>query len=148
MAGLWRWDRWRQEVIGASRRTNIQNVRNEVQKGAKVKNSGYEIWSKAKSWGYDWCSLICFLQYWNIVHFLSPIGLTWFPRKTTTRKVPKGFNFTLFANILDVYDSMTVTLLCMKCYQKFVWDFSKFFFLWTFIHDTNCGCVSLKQKAS
>lgn len=62
------------------------------------------------------------------MHFLSPIGLTWFPRKTTTRKVPKGFNFTLFANILDVYDSMTVTLLCTKCYQKFVWDFSKFFF--------------------
>ena len=29
------------EVI-TSRRTNIQNVRSEVQKGAKVKNSGYE----------------------------------------------------------------------------------------------------------
>ena len=80
------------------------------------------------------------------MHFLSPIGLTSFPRETTTRKVPKSFNFTLFAYILDVYDSETVTLLCMKCYQKFVWDPSKFF-LWTFIYDTNC-CISLKQKAS
>lgn len=53
MAGLWRWDRWGDKEVITSRRTNIQNVRSEVQKGAKVKKSRHESWSK-KPWAGMW----------------------------------------------------------------------------------------------